>query len=97
MTGREIAANLWEENKDPEGCHNYLRQLFLDLRKTLEEAGAESVLEQQGYRYRICPEWIDCDYYSYLEEGRPDFRGEYMSQYSWAEGTCALLEENKKR
>lgn len=68
--------------------------MFLDLRKTLEAAGAGAVLEQQGYRYRICPEKLDCDYYSYLKTGKPVFRGEYMSQYSWAEGTCALLTKN---
>lgn len=91
VTGREIAANLWGENENPQRCHNYLRQLFLDLRNTLEAAGADSVLEQQGYRYRICPEKLECDYYAYLESGTPVFGGEYMTQYSWAEETCAWL------
>ena len=25
------------------------------------------------------------------ETGKPEFHGEYMKQYSWAESTCALL------
>ena len=30
-------------------------------------------------------------YISYLETGKPEFHGEYMTQYSWAEETCAML------
>ncbi|MCR5487116.1 MAG: hypothetical protein K6F35_06245 [Lachnospiraceae bacterium] len=37
---------------------------------------------------------IDCDYYAY-RDGNPAavnaFRGEYMSQYSWAEKTLGSL------
>ena len=28
---------------------------------------------------------------TYLETGKPEFHGEYMMQYSWAEETSALL------
>ena len=32
---------------------------------------------------------------AYLEgAGKPEFRGEYMTQYSWAEDTCAFLQFN---
>ena len=34
---------------------------------------------------------INCDYHKYLKTGIPPFRGEYMSQYSWAEKTLGLL------
>lgn len=90
-TAREISAKLWADDCDEERCRNYLRQLFADLRHTLEEAGAEEVLVQNGYVYALNPRRIDCDYYSYLETGSPAFRGEYMSQYRWADETCGLL------
>ena len=74
-----------------ERCHNYLRQLFVDLRHTLEAVGAGDILIQNGYSYALDTRRIDCDYYDFLEKGRPEFRGEYMNQYSWADQTCGLL------
>ena len=35
------------------------------------------------------------DYITYLETGKPEFYGEYMTQYSWAEETCAMLQFKK--
>ena len=72
----------------------YLRQLVLDLKNTLKLAGAESVLRHETPCYRVDTSLIQCDYFSYLETGKPEFRGEYMMQYSWAEDTCAFLEFN---
>ena len=91
VTGREIITRLWPENKDEEKCHNYLRQLFVDLRRTLEVVGMEAILIQSNYSYSVDTEKIDCDYYTYLKTGRPEFYGEYMAQYSWAEETAGLL------
>ena len=42
--------------------------------------------------YRIDTDLVRCDYLSFLETGRPQFHGEYMTQYSWAEETCAMLQ-----
>jgi two-component SAPR family response regulator len=69
----------------------YLRQLILDLKKTLKSVGAENVLCHDTPCYRVDTNLIKCDYLSYLETGKPAFLGEYMSQYSWAELTCAML------
>ena len=90
VTVAEIGAALWEEDKDQKN-HNYIHQLFRDLRKSLEAVGAEEIFERNNYFYSLNPEKLDCDYYSYLKTGKPEFRGEYMSQYSWAEATCGLL------
>ena len=38
------------------------------------------------------PERVDCDYYHYLDGDEGAFRGEYMSNYSWAEMTLGGLE-----
>ena len=91
VTGKEICARLWSDSGDEEKKHNYLRQLFFDLRNTLEAAGVNEVIVQSNYNYSVDSEKIDCDYYSYLETGKPEFHGEYMIQYSWAEETCGLL------
>ena len=59
--------------------------------KGLEKAGADDVLKKNGYLYSVDTSKISCDYYSYLKTGYPEFKGEYMTQYSWADETCGLL------
>ena len=90
VTSAEIGAALWENDAEQKN-HNYIHQLFRDLRQALESVGAEDIFERNNYFYSIDPEKLDCDYYSYLKTGKPEFHGEYMSQYSWAEETCGLL------
>ncbi len=96
VTVAEIGVALWENDKDPKN-QNYIHQLFRDLRQSLEAIGMEEIFERNNYLYSVNPEKIDCDYYSYLKSGKPEFIGEYMSQYSWAEGTCGLLWEKKTK
>ena len=92
----EIGVALWE-NDDEQKNHNYIHQLFRDLRQTLETVGMEDVFQRNNYLYSINPDKIQCDYFSYLKTGKPEFFGEYMAQYSWAEGTCGLLWERKRK
>ena len=92
----EIGVTLWENDEEQKN-HNYIHQLFRDLRQTLEAIGMESVFERNNYLYSLNPAKIDCDYYQFLKTGKPEFFGEYMTQYSWAEGTCGLLWEKKKQ
>lgn len=87
-TPREICSALWEEEKP-----DYLRQLTKDLRETLKEVGAQEVFISRFKEYRIEPSLIECDFYDYLDD-KPyaikAFRGEYMSQYGWAEKTLGM-------
>ena len=96
VTVAEIGVALWENDEERKN-HNYIHQLFRDLRQTLEAIGMEDVFERNNYLYSINPEKIDCDYFNYLKTGRPEFFGEYMHQYSWAEGTSGLLWERKNK
>ncbi|MGN0396062.1 MAG: LytR/AlgR family response regulator transcription factor [Coprococcus sp.] len=91
MIAKQICAILWPDRTDNSKNMNYLHQLFIDLRNALETVGAEEILRQNGYSYFVDTERIDCDYYSFLQTGKPEFHGEYMTQYSWAEETCALM------
>ena len=91
VTAKEICAVMWPEDGNDSKNINYLYQLFSDLRHALELAGAADILLQNGYAYAVDVERIDCDYYSYLHTGRPEFHGEYMLQYSWAEDTAGFL------
>ena len=91
MTAKQICASLFPDDMDDNKNAAYIRQLVLDLKNTLRSVGAEGVLCHETPCYRIDTSLIKCDYTSYLDTGKPEFRGEYMTQYSWAEETCAML------
>ena len=95
MTAKQICAVLFPDDTDDTKNAAYLRQLIMDLKNTLKSVGAENVLCHETPCYRIDMNLLDCDYIRYLESGKPEFHGEYMMQYSWAEETCAMLLFNK--
>ena len=91
MTAKQICATLFHDDTDDTKNAAYLRQLVLDLKKSLSEIGAENVFRHETPFYRVDTNLIKCDYFTFLECGKPNFYGEYMTQYSWAESTCAML------
>ena len=95
MTAKQLCAILFPDDTDDTKNAAYLRQLILDLKNTLKTICAEDVLRHDTPYYRIDPNLVKCDYFSFLETGKPKFLGEYMTQYSWAEETCALLQFQK--
>jgi two-component SAPR family response regulator len=92
LTAKQICASLFPDDTDDTKNAAYLRQLVLDLRRTLNMIGKDNVFRHKTPYYRIDVDSISCDYFSYLKTGKPKFFGEYMSQYSWAEVTCAMLQ-----
>lgn len=98
VTAREICAVLWEDEGDSDNNLMVLYKLTADLRAALEAVGEPNVFIKDTYDYYIDISKIDCDYYRFLA-GDPqavnEFRGEYMTQYSWAEETTARLDMGK--
>ena len=92
MTTKQICAILFHDDTDDTKNAAYLRQLILDLKNTLKMVRADGVLRHETPYYRIDTNLVKCDYHSFLETGKPQFHGEYMTQYSWAEETCAMLQ-----
>ncbi len=92
MTAKQICAILFPEDTDDTKNSAYLRQLVLDLKNSLKMIQAEDVLQHDTPYYRVDTNLVKCDYISFLETGKPEFYGEYMTQYSWAEETCAMLQ-----
>ena len=92
MTAKQICAVLFPDDTDDVKNTAYLRQLVLDLKNTLKAVGADAVFCHETPFYRIDSSLLKCDYFSYLETGKPEFLGEYMAQFSWAEETCANLQ-----
>ena len=95
MTAKQICAILFPDDSDDAKNAAYLRQLVMDLKNTLKIIRAEDVLQHDTPYYRIDTNLVRCDYFSFLETGKPKFHGEYMAQYSWAEETCAMLQFKK--
>lgn len=95
MTAKQICAVLFPDDTDDNKNASYLRQLVMDLKNTLKSVGAENVLCHETPCYRVDTNLLKCDYISYLQSGKPEFLGEYMTQYSWAEETCAMLQFKK--
>ena len=95
ITAKQICAILFPDDTDDTKNAAYLRQLMLDLKNTLKMIGAEEVLHHETPYYRIDTNLVNCDYFRYLDVGNPKFYGEYMTQYSWAEPTCAMLQFKK--
>ena len=95
VTAKQICAILFQDDTDDSKNAAYLRQLVLDLKTTLKSVGEENVLCHESPYYRIDTRLVRCDYLSYLDSGKPGFHGEYMTQYSWAEDTCAMLQFKK--
>ena len=79
----ELNAILWEEDHKA-----YLRNLIADVSETLKSVGAEDVFIKRHNECFIDPTKIDCDAYEYKNDN-PEavrmYRGEYMTQYSWAQ------------
>ena len=92
MTAKQICASLFPDDTDDIKNLTYFRQLVMDLKTTLKAIGADSIFCHETPCYRIDTNLIKCDYFSYLETGKPEFMDEYMTQYSWAEETCASLQ-----
>ena len=95
VTAKQICAILFPDDTDDTKNAAYLRQLMLDLKNTLKSIRAEEVLQHDTPYYRIATDLVKCDYFSFLESGKPMFYGEYMTQFSWAEETCAMLQFKK--
>lgn len=87
-TADEIAVALWDNITDMAVTKAYIRGLIRDLRHTLDAIGMGGLIIRQSSEIAIRKDMLECDYFKFLEgdkEARKSYRGEYMSQYPWAE------------
>ena len=70
--------------------------MISDLSHTLEDAGVTGLLIRGRSTLALDTSKVDCDYYNFLRGSRSatnSYRGEYMTQYSWAEVTRSALRQ----
>ena len=91
----EAFAVLWEDTFYDRAMQKQMDVVVRSLRSTLEEAGVGEIFEIQSGWMRILPERMDSDLFRFLDGNREaiqEYRGEYMSAYSWASQTEAYLD-----
>ena len=93
----EIFSAIYEDEDYDRSHQKQFDVMIRSLRKTLEENGIADIMEMDGGLLRIVPERISCDLYRFFEgdeETIRSYRGEYMSNYTWAMMTEAYMDQS---
>jgi hypothetical protein len=83
LTSREAIGALWECAPDERSRPRY-RKVASRLMAELGEMGIAYIVESERGVRRVIPEFIECDYYDYLDGKRPP-SGAFLPEYSWSE------------
>lgn len=94
VTRAELFAAVWEGDLYDRKMQKQLDVYIRSLRETLQEYGISEIMEMDKGVLRVKPDTFVCDAYLFYS-GDSDvinaYRGEYMSSYSWASMTEAIL------
>lgn len=99
VSKKELAAVLREDAEYTRSTQAYIHNIITDMIASLKAAGAEDIVIKAHNNFSVDISRFSCDLYQY-EKGETaavnSYRGEYMSNYSWAEFTTGgLMRENK--
>lgn len=89
-TRRDLTAALYED-KEEKNATRYFADALKCLLSTLESIGCADILIRKFNSYSVDSTRFSCDLYEYLDGNINLFRGEYMSQYEWAEFRVAAV------
>jgi two-component SAPR family response regulator len=88
-TNQELHEILFDDRTYESDMENRMYQtLVSSLTSTLKAIGAEAVLQRSYGMIKLDVTKVACDWYEYLvnkEKDAPNYKGEFMKQYSWAE------------
>ena len=86
----ELYSALWEE----EGHDSYYKQVRRNLLSVLEQNGLSELIISRRGEMGLNMSMVESDFTDW-QEGKPSglnaYRGEYMTQYSWAEFTNGMM------
>ena len=92
VTIEEAIDKLWEESPVDENVKTRYRKAIAYLNALFAEYRVPDVFVSGYGRCNINKDKVSCDYYEFLDsKKKPQFIGEYMHEYSWAEETAAWL------
>ncbi len=90
VTRKELAAVIFEDSDYSRTVQDYVSKIVRELEGTLKKNEISGLLLHDRNYYSVNTELFSCDAYEF-DENDPiavnSYRGEYMAQYSWAEGT----------
>jgi len=84
---QQILAALWEDDGDHS---NYFKSIRKGLIEDLSVLPYDVLITGHGI-LGLNRDYLDCDYFNYLDDGSGSFDGEYMEQYPWNEFTKGAL------
>ena len=88
-TTQELYDVLFEDCKfGADVLQRMYQTLVSSLTSTLKSIGVETILQRNYGAIKLDVSKVSCDWYEYLmnkDKGAPNYRGEFMKQYSWAE------------
>ena len=102
LTTEQIASVLWESKNYNTSLKNAVTKVVASLRNTLKAEGIEDILIKRWNHLAVDTKKFECDAYEYEKQvprDRSSFRGEYMTNYSWAEysiGRYIRMDEEAK-
>lgn len=88
-----IVSILFEDKDDSVG-KAYFRVVLQRLNMVLKDQNLEELILHSKNQYSLNTDMVSCDYYDIIAGDKTaiaTFMGEYMSEYSWSEDTCAIL------
>ena len=91
---KELISVLYGDFADSERYGSSLRSLVSDVKRSLFDLGIQDFFIAEYNNFRVNPESVRCDFYDFLagdSAAQKKFAGEFMSQYSWAEGAAQFL------
>ena len=91
---KELISVLYGDFADSERYGSSLRSLVSDIKRSLADLGIQNFFIAEYNNFRVNPEAVRCDFYDFLAgdaAAQKKFAGEFMSQYSWAEGVAEFL------
>ena len=96
-TNDMIIGNLWGDKPLTESLKSLQRTVISEMIKDFELIKIEGLFTKSKNGISVNTEKVDCDYYRYLEGDEKairKFKGEYMTQYEFAEETRNNLLKN---
>lgn len=94
ITAEEAISCLWENELVSNKTQSRYRKLCQRTRRTLETQGLVGLMEESRGVRNLNRGMVTCDYYELMEGSERYtrmFGGHYLSNYSWAEPTLAMI------
>lgn len=90
----EIAAVLFEDRPDSRSVRQQVQVFVQQMMSDLRQASVQDIIVKQHNSIAVDVSRFQCDFYDFLAmkpDGVNAYRGEYMTNYSWAEFTASRL------